>query len=124
VLAPNLVGGQPHIGFLQDLHYLAFRKSRPLHANLPAKSCQKVLIPACLASGEAYEATLMPLRPKLRLVLRTLDAWSRKYIAGTANPGTDQIVDFYNTRRYQSLGNLNSANLYFVADPLFSDDAG
>jgi hypothetical protein len=48
VLAPNLVGRQPGIRFPQDLHDLAFRKSRPFHANLPAKSCQKVLLPACL----------------------------------------------------------------------------
>src|SRR5580698_4723644 len=49
VLAPDRVGRQPGIGFLQDLHDLTFGKSRPFHPNRPAKSCQKVLLPACLA---------------------------------------------------------------------------
>ncbi|MEO6823925.1 MAG: hypothetical protein ABI167_04215, partial [Nitrosospira sp.] len=42
------------IGFLQYPNNLAFRKSRFLHVNLQAKSCQKVLLLACLLKGEAY----------------------------------------------------------------------
>jgi hypothetical protein len=54
MLAPYFVGRQHGVRFLQDLHDLAFCKSRSLSANLPAKACQKVLLPACLVQWEAY----------------------------------------------------------------------
>jgi hypothetical protein len=51
------LAGPPGIRFLENLHDLAFAKSRPFHLNLLAKSCQNVLLPACLATGEAYGIT-------------------------------------------------------------------
>ena len=57
MLAPDLVDCNATISFLQYPNNLAFRKSRFLHLNLQLKSCQKVLLIACLLNGEAYDFT-------------------------------------------------------------------
>jgi hypothetical protein len=80
MLAPDLVDPNPAIGFLQNSYNLAFRKSRFLHLNLQAKSCQKVLLFACPLNGEADDRSIR--KGTLKDLLITFDRVEIKLLKG------------------------------------------
>ena len=55
MFSPNLIYRNTAISFLQYPNNLGFCKSWLFHLNLQPKSCQEVLLFACLINGGAYD---------------------------------------------------------------------